>query len=260
MKKISLIAAVVLLSSAAVAQLPVSDSNAPVEISAKHSLEWNRKQKTYTARENALAKQGAFQISSDLLTAHYTDDKNAGDISTLNADGHVVIQSPPYAAYGDNAVYTIADSSAQLTGGDLRIETPTERLSAKHKIEFFGLQNKMTAIGDAVAVRGTDTMRANVMTAYFYKAATGKLALQKITAEGSVSIRTLKETITGTRGIYDVVAGKATLTGKIRVLQGDNWLEGTRAVVDLKTGVSQLFAEGGDGRVKGLFYPKKKTQ
>ena len=102
-------------------------------------------------------------------------------------------------------------------------------------------------------------MRANVMTAYFYKTPTGKLALQKITAEGSVTIKTLKETLTGSRGIYDVVAGKATLTGKIRVLQGENWLEGTRAVVDLKTGVSQLFAEGGDGRVKGLFYPKKKT-
>ena len=259
MKRISLISALALLSSAAFAQLPVSDSNAPVEISAKHSLEWNRKAKTYTARENALAKQGAFQIASDLLTAHYSDDKNAGDISTLNADGHVIIQSPPYAAYGDKAVYTIADSSAQLTGGDLRIETPTERLSAKHKIEFFGLQNKLTAIGDAVAVRGTDTMRANVMNAFFYKGVNDKLALQKITAEGSVSIKTLKETITGSRGIYDVVAGKATLTGKIRVLQGDNWLEGTRAVVDLKTGVSQLFAEGADGRVKGLFYPKKKT-
>lgn len=49
------------------------------------------------------------------------------------------------------------------------------------------------------------------------------------------------------------------LTGKVRILQDKNWLEGTRAEVDMNTGISQLFAEGsstGDGRVKGVFYPK----
>lgn len=62
------------------------------------------------------------------------------------------------------------------------------------------------------------------------------------------------------------------LTGHVRILQGDSWLEGSRANVDMATGVSQLFADptaatkapdgtvtpASDGRVKGIFYPKSK--
>lgn len=240
-----------------------TDSNAPVEISAKHSLEWNRKAKTYTAREEAIAKQGAMQVSSDTLTAHYSEAKGGTDITQLVAKGNVVIVSPPYTVYGEDAVYQVADSSAVLTGGGLRIETPTEKLTARDKIEFFGKENRLTATGDAVATRGTDTLKANVLNAFFQQSADNKMALDKITADGNVTIRTLKETVTGSKGVYDVTVGKATLTGKIRILQGENWLEGTKAVVDLKTGISQLFAEGNaatEGRVKGVFFPKKKPK
>lgn len=240
-----------------------TDSNAPVEISAKHSLEWNRKAKTYTAREDAIAKQGDLQVSSDTLTAHYSDSSGATDITQLVANGNVVIVSPPYTVYGDKATYVVAENSAVLTGGDLRIETATEKLTARDKIEFFGKENRLAAFGDAVAVRGTDTLKANTLNAFFQKSADDKMTLQKITADGNVSIKTIRETVTGSKGVYDVVSGKAQLTGKIRILQGANWLEGTRAEVDLKTGVSRLFAEGNaatEGRVKGMFFPKKKPQ
>ncbi len=263
MKHLSFIVALLFTSPSLAATAPVADSNAPVEISAKHSLEWNRKDKTYTAREDAIAKQGNFQISSSTLTAHYTEDKSSTDISRLVASGNVIILSPPYTVYGDNADYSVPDNSAVLTGRNLRIETPGEKLTAKEKIEFFGRENRLTAIGDAVAVRGSDTLKADSMTAFFQKATDNKLTLQKITADGNVSIKTPKETVTGSKGVYDVTSGKAVLTGRIRILQGPNWLEGTRAVVDLKTGISQLFAEGNaatEGRVKGMFFPKKKPQ
>lgn len=240
-----------------------TDSNAPVEISAKHSLEWNRKAKTYTAREDAVATQGALKVSSDTLTAHYADSSGATDITQLVANGNVVIVSPPYTVYGDKATYEVAESSAVLTGGDLRIETATEKLTAKDKIEFFGKENRLAAFGDAVATRGTDTLKANTLNAFFQQSPDNKMTLQKITADGNVTIRTIRETITGSKGVYDVITGKAVLTGKIRITQGVNSLEGTKAVVDLKTGISQLFAEGNaatEGRVKGMFFPKKKPQ
>lgn len=263
MRKIFFLIAFLISTPALAADIPSADNNAPVEISAKHSLEWNRKAKTYTAREAAIAKQGATQVSCDIMTAHYSDAKGGTDITQIEAKGNVVIQSPPYSAYGDQAVYSVPDNAAVLTGGDLRIETPAEKLTAEDKIEFFGRENRMVATGGAVATRGTDTLKANTMTAFFQKNPQGKMALQKITADGNVSIKTVRETVTGSKGVYDTVAGKAVLTGKIRILQGENWLEGTRAVVDLKTGISQLFGDGNretEGRVKGLFYPKKKPQ
>ena len=261
MKKILFLLALLIPVSAA-AQVP-SASNEPVEISAKHSLEWNRKDKTYTAREDAVAKQGITQISSGTLTAHYRDGTGGGtDIYELDAVNNVVISSPPYSAYGDKAVYDVPGNRAALTGQNLRIETPTEKLTARDKIEFFGKENRMNALGGAVATRGTDTLKANTMSAFFTKGPDGKTALNKMTADGAVVITTAKETVYGDKGLYDVPSQRAWLTGKVKILQGDNWLEGTKAEVNLVTGVSQLYGTGNaatEGRVKGIFYPKGKA-
>lgn len=241
---------------AVVAGVPGKGANAPVEITAQHSLEWDRKAKTYTARKDALAKQGDFSIAADVLTAHYRDEKSASDIAELVAQGGVVIRSPPYTAYGGHAVYDVKTGNAKLTGDGLRIETPSEKLTAQDSIEFFGRDNRLVATGCATAVRATDTLAASTLSAIFAEDAQGRLALKKMNAQGNVVIKTLRETVHGDRGEYDAVTQKAVLTGKVRIYQGENRLEGTRAEVDLRTGLSQLFAPEGGGRVKGVFYPK----
>ena len=230
----------------------------PVEISAAGSLEWDRRAKTYVARKEALARQGAFEVRAATITAHYSD---ATDIQKLTAAGGVTILSPPYQATGDDALYDIARDYALLTGQDLRVTTQTDLLTARDKMEFFGKEGKMTATGQAVARRGTDQLRADVLNGFFTTDAQGNRSLTRITAEGNVVIETQKETVYGERGTYDIPGESAVLTGKVRILQGDSWLEGTRATVDMRTGISKLFA--GDntetqGRVKGVFYPKKK--
>lgn len=240
---------------------PAIAQEAPVEISASKTLEWNRKAKTYTARGDAIAKQGAMEVHAAVLTATYSEANGGTDISRLMGSGGVTIISSPYTVTGDQADYDLKTGHAVMTGGDLKIITPTETLTARDNITFDTNQNKLTANGDAVALRGTDTLKADTLSAFFVKGTDGKLTLQKMTANGKVSIKTARETVTGEKGIYDVMAGKATLTGKIIIEQGASRIEGTRAEVDLKTGISQLFAEGTpstQGRVKGVFYPKAK--
>lgn len=233
----------------------------PVEITAKNSLEWNRAEKTYVARGSAVARQGKLQVSAQTLSAFYSEAGGGTDITRLAADGGVVIQSPPYTAHGDAAVYDLAAGMAVLIGKDLQISTPEETLTAREKIEFFSKENRLSAIGDAVARRGTDTLKAKTLTAWFAADVEGKTTLRKMAADGEVAIVTARETVYGDSGIYDVAAGKATLTGRVRIYQGESWIEGTRADVDLNTGMSKLFAEEGeDGRVRGVFYPKKQPQ
>jgi lipopolysaccharide export system protein LptA len=237
-------------------------SSQPVEISAAKSLEWNRAEKTYTARENVVVVQGSTRIESDILTARYTEDKDAADIAELEAGGRVTIQSTPYTAYGDRAVYNVKTGIATLTGDTIKIVTGTETLTAQDKVEFSSRQNSLTAAGGVKMTRGADTVRADVMHAYFNKDSAGKMAAEKITASGHVSIQTEKETITGDEGTYHIPSQKAVLTGKVRVRQEENWLEGKRAEVDMATGISQLLGDGGaatEGRVKGVFYPKTKS-
>lgn len=238
--------------------------SAAVEISAAKELEWNRTAKTYTARGSAIAKQGNLEVSSDTLTAEYREGGGGMDVYKLTAHGNVVIKSAPYSAFGDKAVYNVAEGSAVLTGNDLRISTADETITAKEKIEFFRNENRMIATGGTTATRGTDTLSSQTMSAYFAPNSSGKLSLQKITADGGVTIKTAKETVTGDTGIYDVAAQKATLTGKIIIRQTGGIIEGTRAEVDLRTGISKLFGgagqtKGADGRVKGTFYPKAKN-
>jgi len=260
-------------------------SDAPVEIFADKTLEWDRLKKTYTARGNAIARQGSMQVKSSTLTAHYSGGEGAGggigsNIDRLVAQGQVEISSPPYTGYGEEAVYDIASGIATLTGSDLKITTPAEMLTAQKKIEFDTAKNRLSAYGSATARRGTDSLSSETLSAFFAPAADGNIALQRIVADTPVTVKTARETVTGDSGVYDVIAGKATLRGRVRILQGDNWLEGTRAEVDLKTGISKLFADVpnvparpalivdgiaqppanpvGDGRVRGVFYPKKK--
>ncbi len=251
----------ILLSAPLYAQtplLPADNNTKPIEISAAQSLEWNRLAKTYTAHKNAIARQGNFEVQADTLTAYYSESGGATELTQIDALDHVVISSPPYTAFGDKAVYEIIKQQAVLTGKDLKITTPEDSLTAKNSITFETRENRLTATGDATASRGTDQLSADTLIAFFTQDAHGKTALKRIDASGHVIVKTQKETATGDQGVYDVMAGQAVLTGKVFVYQGENKLEGTRVVVDLKTGISQLFANETtpDGRVKGIFYPK----
>lgn len=255
-----------ILSAPVFAAAPAApqDNNQPVEISAAQSLEWNRKAKTYTARKDAIAKQGDMQVKSDTMTAHYDELKGATEITRLVASGNVEISSPPYTAYGNRAEYDVATQTAALTGDDLRMVTPDEVLTAEEKIEFDAAANKLSAIGKAIAKRGTDSLSSDRLDAYFMRTAQGKTVLQRITADSAVTIKTARETITGNKGVYDAATGKAVLTGNVRIYQGENWITGERAEVNLKTGISQLFAPAKNTenpeeppRVRGVFFPKK---
>ncbi len=243
---------------------PTVSSEKPVTISAVKSLEWNRKEKTYTAHQDVIATQGTTKLKSDILVAHYADTgSGSSDINTMNADGHVTINDPPYTAYGDHAVYNVKTGNAILTGKDLKIVSDDSILTAKDRIEYNGKEDKMTAVGSPVATKGENTLTADAMSAYFTKDDAGKMAANKITSHGNVVIKTPTETATGDDGVYDVTTQKAVLTGKVRILQDKNWLEGTRADVDMATGISQLSGTGNtstDGRVTGMFFPQPKDK
>jgi lipopolysaccharide export system protein LptA len=240
--------------------VPTRADDLPVEISAAKSLEWNRAAHTYAARGDVVAKKGAVEIRSDTMTAAYTEGKNGAQVERLTAEGHVVLSSPPYTAHGDKGVYDVKSGDAVLTGQDLRVDTETEHLTARDELRYSSSTSSIRAKGAAKAVKGAQTLSADTLNAVFEKDAEGRMVTKTITAGGGIVLTTEKETVTGDSGVYDVPAQKAELTGHVRITQGQSFLEGTRAVVDMRTGVSQLYAAGTsaqDGRVKGVFYPKK---
>lgn len=259
MKKYLLPVFFLLTTAFAQAQTPANDA---VEITATGSLEWQRGEKAYVAKGNVIVTKEDMRLSCDTLTAFYAAEKSATGITSLTAQGHVHFTAQGHEAFGDQAVYDLKTETITLTGQDLRLLTPAEIITAKNKIEYIRPENRLNAVGYARATKDQDTLTADMLSAFFDAGAQNALELRQIRAENNVVITTATEKVFGTSGVWDAKTQKATLEGPVQIEQGQSHLTGDKVVVDMKTGLSRLYAgtdgQSGDGRVKGVFYPKKK--
>lgn len=241
---------------------PVSDE--PVEISAAGSLSWQRGEHVYTAEGEVVVVKGDMTLTCDRLTATYGAEKGGqpSDVERLEATGRVHFTARGHEAFGDRAVYDIRTQVLTLTGGNLRLVTPSETVTAEERFEYIRLENRLNAVGYAKATRGTESLQADTLSAFFTAGSNNALELRQIRAENNVVVTTAREKVFGTKGLWDAAAQKATLEGPVRIEQGESRLLGSRAEVDMKTGQSRIFAvpgaEGVKGRVKGVFFPARK--
>lgn len=241
-----------------------SSGSGSLEINADEGIEWQRDQKRYIARGNASAARDNLQVFADVLTAYYRPVQAGGsEVYRIEADGRVRIVSQGETIYADHGIYSLDKGLLLLHGRDLRLETAEDRLTARDSLEYWERQRAAVARGDAVAVRGDNEIRADVLTAYFTPDARNRLELSTIKADGHVEISTPTEFASGDGGVYYVKEQLATLTGAVKVTRGENQLNGEYAEVDLETGVSRLLGaapgQPGDTRVRGLLAPKSET-
>ena len=253
-----LLASIWLLQTSVYAQgigLPNHARKQPIEIDADNSIEWRQDSQSYIARGNAKAKQGDVVILADQLTAYYKKQKRGGmQIWRLDADGNVQIVSPRQKAFGTKGVYDVGKGIFILTGAP-RLITETEQISASKSLEFWEKKSIAIARGNAIAVQGDKTLRANILTALFRKMQNGKNEIVRVDAYDNVSIRSPKEVIRGKRGIYNTKTGIVILHGGVKITRGPDQLNGDSAEVNLNTGVSRLLSTG-KNKVRGLFGPK----
>lgn len=265
MKHLLLTSAALFLCYPAMAQS--SNSGQPIEITATKSVEWLRNDKQYVARENVEAKQGTVTIKSNLMVADYKEgDKSSMQIWQLTAEDDVTIISDGNTATGEKAVYNVDTGVSTLTGGDLKIVSPDQTVTAKERMEYHSATRQAKAIGSAKVVRGQDVLAANVITATFkdkqagaQQTSSGPLGggnVEKIEADGNVVITTPTEKLYGNKGVYKADTNTAELFGDVKIERGQNVLEGDRAEVNLTTNVSKMFgSEQSGGRVRGVFFP-----
>ena len=232
----------------------------PVTVEADNGIEWIREDQMYVARGNAKAERNGVTVRADTLTALYREQKGATDIYRIEAIGNVVITSEKQTGYGERAVYDLDEAVAVLLGAKTppRLETGTETITAQDSLEYWDQRQIAVARGNAVARKEDRTIRADTLIARFEKDSTGTLVATRMDAVGNVVISTAEEVARGDEGIYNVISETAILQGNVRITRGANQLNGERAEVDLKTGISKLLA-GPDGtrqRVRGLFSPK----
>lgn len=238
--------------------LPGQSGDKPIEIKADEGIEWQQKNKAYIARGNARAVQGDVAVLADTLIAFYREtETGATDIWRIDATGSVQIVSPTQRAFGDKAVYDVGQGILILTGGT-RLETETDRISARDSIEYWENRNLAIARGNAIATRGENRLSADVLTAHFTKDPEGNSRVHQVDAFDNIVITTPQEVVKSKRGVYDVETGIATLTGSVKITRGETQLNGEFAEVNLNTGVSKLFGRG-PGGVRGIIMPERNT-
>ena len=264
----------------------------PIEISADGGIEWQQDAQVYIARGNAKAKRGTTEVYADTLTAHYRPMKGSGgetEIYRLNADGHVTIKGERQTVVGDQAVYDVDQQIGVVTGKSLKMTTATDIVTARDSLEWYDQKQIAVARGDAVAVRDTKRIRADILTAHMTKekppvpsaksekpapvvgpakprnspaplGATGESSrISRVDAQGNVLVSTETDVGRGDFGVYNADSGIATLLGNVTVTRGPNTITGQYAVMDLNNNISRMMAApagpGGTAPtpVQGLF-------
>lgn len=227
----------------------------PIEILADNGIEWDQENAVFIARGNARAIRGTVTTDSDVLRAYYREVNGKTEIWRMDAEGSVEIRSPTEIVYGDLAIYDVVNGVLVVRGEDIRFVAGDDLITAEKQLEYWELKQMAVARGDAMIKRPDRTVYADVLATHFSRDSTGSTTVNRVDAYDDVKIVTINDTATSDRGVYNVDTGVATLTGSVVITRGQNSLNGCKAIVDLNTGISKLFAcEDGTGtRVQGTF-------
>ncbi|MBL8677047.1 MAG: hypothetical protein JNJ47_06480, partial [Alphaproteobacteria bacterium] len=192
------------------------------------------------------------------------------DITAMVADGHVYMETSTDKAYGDHAHYDVALDRILLTGGNLRILTPKESITARDSIEYWRKDNKGIARGQATALfpEKEELIQADTLVAYFKPSSEKtteskeKLSIDKVEAEGHMLASSPKSVVTGDRGIYSAKDHLVEVFNNVKVMQGENVIEGGYARHNLETDVAEMFTKpphvshsGAKERIYGIIIP-----
>src|SRR3984885_4297681 len=162
----------------------------PVTVTAAGGIDWNQGEQTVTAHDDARAVRGDVTVTADRLIAHYrkkagapadaaapatppADNKAApadtgnNEIYRLEADNHVHIFTATDQAWGDHGVYDIDEAVLVLTGGALKMTTPTDMLTVRAVREYWSQKHMSVGRGDA-SVTSNDARRITADTLVGY--------------------------------------------------------------------------------------------
>lgn len=263
----------------------------PLEIYADQGLELSQDSRTVIARDNARAIRGNVTLTADVIVAHYRErseapagsasrqakggqkapqpaqpagaaDNSGSEVWRVEALGHVVISTPTQTVTGEKGDYNIDQAVVVLTGNNLKLVTPADTVTARDSMEYWETRQQAVARGNALAIRGENKVRGDILVADFAQGRDGKTAIQRMHAYDNVVLTTPREVVTGDQAEHQVETGIVTVTGSVKMTRGDNQLNGGYAIVNLNTGISRLLPNAPGSapqRVRGLFTPQSSS-
>lgn len=150
--------------------------------------------------------------------------------------------------------------SAQISTSDDPIEVTARQT------DYFRDEGKVVYTNNVRAVQGTTQITSDLLTILCVRnpqvagqpADTTCNEIEKIIAEGEVLFTTPKEKIRGTRAEYDYLNEVITITGDVILSNGEGVAKGTRLVYSVPDGRATITA--GDQPVLSIFTPKSRSK
>ncbi|HUX80354.1 MAG TPA: LptA/OstA family protein [Alphaproteobacteria bacterium] len=251
-------------------QLSKSKDDSPVIIDAENSIVCDETAQKCVATGSAKAQKGTNTVYGDVLTVYFTEGKDR-EITSLTADGHVRMESPTETAYGEHAIYDVVLDRVLMTGGNLKIVTPKETLTARDSIEYWHSEHKGIARGNAIATfpEKKEVIQADTLIAHFKpskeKTEDGKekSALERVEAKGNTLVSGPKGIVTGKRGNYSAKTDIVEVFENVKVTQGGNVIQGEHGIYNLRTDIAEIYPNlpgapqtGPKNRISGIIYSK----
>ena len=141
----------------------------PVDITSQDGIEWRQEQRVVIARGNARAVRDGVTVTAARLLARYRPQAGAApatarsrhgrrghhesggnEIFRLEAEQAVRIATATDVATGDRAVYDIDQAVLVLTGRELTLTTPNQRIVSRDSLEYWSQRRMAVARGNAV--------------------------------------------------------------------------------------------------------------
>ena len=299
---IGIVSALAFSTRPALAQGIDMTQGGPIQITARDGIEWRQAEQVVIAKGDAKAVRGNVTVTADRLMAWYrrkgeapaaqpvatgltgATETEGNEVYRMRAEGNVHVYTLTDQGWGDQATYDLDQAVLVMTGGALKLTTPSDTLTARDTLEYWSQKHMAVARGDAVVLTN-DARRisAETLVAYTIESPnaaatppTGPSAappapppagdsmaamagkLERVEAFNDVSIRTVTDIVTGDRGVYVPDTGVAHIGGHVRISRGMNQINGSEAVVNMKTGVATLLA-GDTGRVSGFVVPNDQS-
>ncbi|WP_022729672.1 LptA/OstA family protein [Fodinicurvata sediminis] len=256
-----LLASAMLLTSFAAAQeMNVEQGDSTIQVRASDGIEWHRDRQVYIAIGDAVAVREDLTVYADRLLAHYRSEEDREDIYKVEAVGQVrIVTENDEEIFGDHAIYLLEEGALEVTGDDLLYESAEEKVTAEDSLEYY---ENAEAEGPMAIARGNafvdrangDQIRGDVITARFRENDAGDSEMYETESVGNVEVENDRVFASGNQGIYYAHDETATLEGNVKITRGNNQLNGDRAEIDLRSGVSRLLSTEGQG-VSGLISP-----
>lgn len=236
-------------------QAQIANSHQPISIEAGEQLEWLREQSLYRATKDVIITQGDTVIRGDMAEARYDATIGPSELTQIDVTGSVVITQADRVIKADHALYDAIAQTVTLTGKKVVITASSATIEASDKMVYWVDERKAQAFGKARVQQPQQTLQANEITAWFTE---NDNQLNRAVAAGNVVITRQadegKDVAQADQAEYNARTEKVVLTGNVRLARGDNFMQGSRATVDLKTGYSSLQNNPQKGgRVRAVF-------